>query len=80
TINSVWPERRTEFDDLVDSARQGGKSFKEAHLEALEEMASKYEDVQESTGESAREYMMDKELERQSDALNGVSAMERNLK
>lgn len=80
TINSLSQERRTEFDELVDSARQGGKSFKEAQLEALEEMASKYEDVQESTGQSAREYMVDKELERQSGALNDVSAMERNLK
>lgn len=80
TINSLPQERRSEFDELVDTARQGGKSFKEAQLEALEEMASKYEDVQESTGQSAREYMIDKELERQSSALNGVSAMERNLK
>ncbi|MGR6906142.1 LPD38 domain-containing protein [Lysinibacillus sp. BSL11] len=80
TINSLPQERRSEFDELVDTARQGGKSFKEAQLEALEEMASKYEDVQESTGQSAREYMIDKELERQSGSLNGVSAMERNLK
>lgn len=80
TINSLPDERRTEFDELVDSARQSGKSFYEAQLEALEEMASKYEDVQESTGQSARDYMIDKELERQSGTLNNVSPMERNLK
>lgn len=80
TINTLTNERRREFDDLVDSARQSGKSFNEAQLEALEQLASKYDDVQESTGQSAREYMIDKELERQSGALNNVSAMERNLK
>lgn len=80
TINSLSDERRVEFDEIVGAARQNGKSFEEAQLEALEEMASKYEDVQESTGQSARDYMIDKELERQSGALNSVSAMERNLK
>lgn len=76
TIDSLSGERRAEFDELVDTGRQQGKSFDEAQFDALEDLASRYDDVVENTRQSARNFIDNEKLQR----AKAASPMEQNQK
>lgn len=74
TIDSLSAERRAEFDELVDAGRQQGKPFDEAQFDALENLASRYEDVVENTRQSTKNFIESEKLERAKKS----SSMEKN--
>ncbi|MEG0450703.1 MAG: hypothetical protein RR595_12680, partial [Lysinibacillus sp.] len=76
TIDSMSDERRAEFDELVDVGRQQGKSFVEAQFDALEDLASRYEDVVENTRQSTQNFIDNEKLQR----AKSTSFIEQNQK